>query len=163
MTSPDLKSASADRELVLTRLIKAPRALVFEAWTDPDRVAQWWGPRGFTTTTFRMDFQVGGVWRFIMHGPDGVDYPNRIVYTEIVRPERIGYDHGDDVEGAGAGFKVVVTFEDQGGQTALTLRMICDSVEQLEGMKKFGAVEGGTQTLDRLEEYLADVAGAVTD
>ena len=86
----------ADRELVLSRLLNAPRTLVFDTWSDPAHVSQWWGPVGFTTTTHEMAFKVGGRWRFTMHGPDGTDYPNIIVYTEIVRPERICYDHGDD-------------------------------------------------------------------
>ena len=147
----------ADRELVLSRLLNAPRTLVFDTWSDAGHVSKWWGPQGFTTTTHEMAFKVGGRWRFTMHGPDGTNYPNIIVYTEIVRPERICYDHGDDesAENPVANFKVVVTFEDRAGKTFLTLRMIVDSAQQLEEMKKFGAVEGGTQTLDRLEQCLA--------
>lgn len=91
-----------------------------------------------------------------MHGLDGADYPNIIVYTEIVRAERICYDHRDDesAENPVANFKVVVTFEDRAGKIFLTLEMFVESAQQLEEMKKFGAVEGGGQTLDRLEQYL---------
>ena len=81
-------------------VLDAPRELVFSAFTDPKHLAQWWGPNGFTTTTHAFEFRPGGVWRFVMHGPDGRDYQNRITYEEIVRPERIVYRHGggDDVE-----------------------------------------------------------------
>lgn len=72
---------TADREIVITRVFDAPREQVFDAWTDSEHVSQWWGPNGFTTTTHEMDVRPGGVWRFIMHGPDGVDYKNRIVYN----------------------------------------------------------------------------------
>jgi uncharacterized protein YndB with AHSA1/START domain len=151
----------ADRELVLRRLLNAPPALVFDTWSDPAHVSKWWGPRGFTTTTHEMAFKVGGRWRFTMHGPDGTDYRNLVLYTEIVRPQRICYDHGDDESESGPvrDFKVRVTFEGQGGTTLLTLRMLVESVRQLEAMKQFGAVEGGTQTLDRLEQFLAGKLG----
>jgi uncharacterized protein YndB with AHSA1/START domain len=88
------------RSIIGTRVFDAPRELVFSAWTDPKHLAQWWGPDGFTTTTSAFEFRAGGVWRFVMHGPDGRDYENRITFDEIVPPERIVYHHGggDDVE-----------------------------------------------------------------
>src|SRR5258705_101160 len=90
-------SLEGDREMLITRLFDAPRELVFGAWTDPERIANWWGPTGFTTTTSAMDVRPGGVWRFVMHGPDGRDYQNKIVYMEVVPPERLVYRHaGDD-------------------------------------------------------------------
>src|SRR5579884_4127269 len=87
------------RIIVGMREFDAPRALVFSAWTDPKHLAQWWGPNGFTTTTSSFDMRPGGVWRFVMHGPDGRDYQNRITFEEIVPPERLVYRHGggDDV------------------------------------------------------------------
>lgn len=84
------------RSIVGTRVLAAPRALVFSAWTDPKHLAQWWGPNGFRTTTHAFDFRPGGVWRFVMHGPDGRDHQNRIIFDEIVRPERIVYRHSGD-------------------------------------------------------------------
>src|ERR1700674_4219468 len=84
---------TSDREIVVARVLDAPRALVFKMWTDPKHVAQWWGPNGFTITTYEMNVAPGGVWRFVMHGPDGRDYQNRVVYREIVEPERIVYEH----------------------------------------------------------------------
>ncbi|HYV90213.1 MAG TPA: SRPBCC family protein [Chitinophagales bacterium] len=146
---------TADRELVITRIINAPRELVFEAWTDPKHIVEWWGPDGFTTTIHEMDVRPGGVWRFIMHGPDGVDYPNRIVYTEIVKPERLVYEHDSDKENDPGQFHVTITFGEQGGKTKLIMHSIFKSAEALEEVKKFGAVEGGNQTLNRFEEYLA--------
>jgi uncharacterized protein YndB with AHSA1/START domain len=77
-------------------------------WTDPNHVAQWWGPKGFTNTIHEMDVRPGGVWRFVMHGPDGVDYQNKIVFIEVVKPERLVYDHV-----SGPKFHVTVTFTEQ--------------------------------------------------
>lgn len=144
-----------DRELLITRTLDAPRELVFEAWTDPKHIAQWWGPKGFTTTVGAMDVTPGGAWRYVMHGPDGVDYPNQIVYDEVVKPERLVYTHGSGEEGDTGQFQVTVTFAEQGGKTKLTMQMLFASAAELDKVKQFGAVEGGNQTLDRLEEYLA--------
>ena len=151
-------AASADQEIVTTRLFDAPRQLVFEAWTDPKHVAQWWGPRGFTNTIHEMDVTPGGVWRLTMHGPDGVDYPNRIVFTEVVKPERLVYDHGSR-EGDPGEFHVTVTFAEESGKTRLTMRALFDSAEACRKVKEFGAVEGGNQTLERLAEHLPKMAG----
>ena len=106
-----------DREIVITRLIDAPRELVFDAWTDPEQVVQWWGPRGFTTTTHKMEVKPGGVWRFVMHGPDGRDYQNKITYLEIVPPERLVYRHGGDEDLEPVSFQTTVTFAAEGGKT----------------------------------------------
>ena len=99
----------ASREIVVTRVFDAPRELVFKMWTDPKHIAQWWGPKGFTSTIHEMDVKPGGVWRFVMHGPDGVDYQNKVVYLEIVKPERIVYSHV-----SGPQFQMTVTFADEG-------------------------------------------------
>lgn len=83
----------SDREIVMTRVFDAPRELLFAAWIDPRHVARWWGPKGFRNTIHEMDARPGGVWEFVMHGPDGVDYRNRSIVLEIVRPERIVLSH----------------------------------------------------------------------
>src|SRR5882672_9862320 len=158
MAAGNVKSSAAeseaDRELVFHRVFDAPRDLVFEAWTDPSHIVQWWGPTGFTTTTYTMDVKPGGVWRFVMHGPNGVDYQNRIVYLEIVKPERLVYDHGDEAD-AGH-FRVTVTFAEQGDKTKLTMRSVFKSAaERDEVVTKYHAIEGGNQTLGRLADYLA--------
>jgi len=146
------------RELTITRVFDAPRELVFKAWTDPELVEQWWGPDGFTNTIHEMDVRPGGVWRFVMHGPDGVDYPNRIVYDEVVRPERIVYTHL-----SGPRFQSTATFEDQDGKTKLTVRMRFESIEEFNtAVKQFGAREGLKQTIWRLEKQLAEIAGEAT-
>ena len=147
---------AADREIVMTRTVNAPRALVWDAWTQADQIAAWWGPNGFTTTHKEMKVAVGGVWRFTMHGPDGKDWPNRIVYREVVKPERLVYDHDDDEAGARS-FVSTVTFEDLGGETRITLRLAFDSKEARDATVKFGAIEGGNQTLTRLEAHLASM------
>jgi uncharacterized protein YndB with AHSA1/START domain len=144
------------RSIITTRVLDAPRELVFEAFTDPKHLVQWWGPNGFTTTVHAIDVRPGGVWRFIMHGPEGRDYENRIVYHEIVKPERLVYSHGggDDVEAVT--FQTTVTFEDLGGKTRLTMRGVFPTVAERERVaKEYGAVEGATQTLSRLADYLA--------
>ena len=149
------KSVTADRELIVTRVLNAPRELVFKVWTDPKHIAQWWGPNGFTNTIYEMNVSVGGVFRFMMHGPDGKDYPNKIVFSEVIKPERLVYTHGDDIENGPNHFLVTVTFEAQGRKTILTMHTVFKTAAALEAVKKFGAIEGGKQTLDRLEAYLA--------
>ena len=112
---------SDPRSIIGSRLLNAPRELVFSAFTDPNHLAQWWGPNGFTTTTHNFEFRPNGVWRFVMHGPDGRDYQNRITYEKIIRPERIVYRHdgGEDVEPVQ--FTQALTFEDLGrDRTRLT-------------------------------------------
>lgn len=144
-------SATSDREIRVTRLLNAPSELVFKVWTDPKHVAQWWGPKGFTITTHSMDVRPGGVWRFVMHGPDGRDYDNEIHYIEIVRPERVVYDHVVEPY-----FRTTLTFDDQGNKTVLTVQMLFDTADVREMVvREFHAAEGLNQTLDRFEEQLA--------
>jgi uncharacterized protein YndB with AHSA1/START domain len=144
------------RSIVGTRVFDAPRELVFAAFTDPKHLAQWWGPDGFTTTTSRFEFRKGGVWRFVMHGPDGRDYQNLITFDEIVAPERIAYRHGsaDDVEPVQ--FNTTLTFEDLGGKTRLTWHGTFPSAEErVRVIKEYGADKGLVQTMARLAEYVA--------
>jgi uncharacterized protein YndB with AHSA1/START domain len=153
------ESDTSKRELVVARTFNAPRELVFQAWTDPRRVAHWWGPRGFTTTTSEMTVSPGGTWRFVMHGPDGRDYPNRIIYREVVRPERLVYSHDGDDEKNPVQFEVTVTFEDDGGKTRLTLRSLFPTAEMRDMVvREYGAEEGGKQTLERFGEYLSTIS-----
>jgi uncharacterized protein YndB with AHSA1/START domain len=156
MTKTVSESGTADREIVTTRLIDAPRALVWKVWTDPNHVGNWWGPDGFTNTTLEMDVRPGGVWRFVMHGPDGTDYPNRIDFHEVVPPERLTFAHGDD--DGGAGFESSVRFDDQGGKTLITMRALFKTAEERAYVvREHGAIEGAKQTLAKLEEYLRTV------
>jgi len=152
------------RSIIGTRLLDAPRKLVFAAWTDPKHLAQWWGPNGFTTTTHAFDFRPGGVWRFVMHGPDGRDYQNRITFDEIAPPERIVYRHagGDDVEPVQ--FTQTVTFEDIGnGQTRLTWQGRFPSAEErARVIKEYGADKGLVETMARLVDYVASMSSSST-
>jgi uncharacterized protein YndB with AHSA1/START domain len=154
-------AATAEREIVISRVFDAPRELVWKAWTEPAQVVQWWGPRGFTNTMLEMDVRPGGAWRHVMHGPDGTDYPNKSVFAEVVEPERLVYDHGWDEEGAAPDFRTTVTFEAEGGKTRLTMRMLFPTAEERDRtVREVGAIEGGNQTLDRLGEFLRlDVRG----
>lgn len=154
-----LKATTADREIVISRVFDAPREVVWDAWTDPRQVVQWWGPRGFTTTIHEMDVRPGGVWRHTMHGPDGANYPNKSVFLEVVKPERIVFSHGGGKEGGpGANFHSTWTFEVEGDQTKVTIRMVFDSTQARDlVIKEFGAIEGGKQTLRQLGEYLRDL------
>lgn len=145
-----------NREIVLTRVFDAPRERVWEAWTDPKQIVKWWGPDGFTNTLFEMEIKPGGVWRHMMHAPDGIDYPNKVVYIEVVKPERLVYTHGGDEEASPCQFHVTVTFEKMAGnKTRLTLRMLFETEEERNKTSGAGAIEGGNQTLSRLAKHLA--------
>ncbi|HEX3506333.1 MAG TPA: SRPBCC family protein [Xanthobacteraceae bacterium] len=143
------------RSIIGMRVYDAPRDLVFAAFTDPKHLAQWFGPNGFTTTTSAFDFRPGGVWRFVMHGPDGRDYENRVTFDEIVRPERIVYHHGGgDVEPVL--FKTTITLDDLGGKTRLTWRGdFPTAAERDRVIKEHGAAEGLVQNLARLADFIA--------
>ncbi|HEX7045206.1 MAG TPA: SRPBCC family protein [Burkholderiales bacterium] len=144
-----------ERELAISRLLDAPRELVWSVWTDPKHIGEWWGPNGFRTTTEVMDLRPGGQWRFVMHGPDGRDYRNRIVYLEVVRPERLVYEHDGEDGDEPVNFHVTVTFAEEAGRTRLTMRMVFPSPDaRTHVVETYGAADGLTQTVGRLEEYL---------
>ena len=154
---------TSDREIVISRVVDAPRELVWQAWTEPQHVVHWWGPRGFSTTIKKMDFHIGGVWEHVMRGPDGVNYPNKSTFKDIVPLERIVYSHGGGREkGPGTTFIATWTFETvAGGKTKLTGRMVFPTAEARDFVaREFGAVEGGKQTLERLSEYLPKMTAA---
>ena len=144
------------RSIIGMREFDAPRDLVFAAFTDPKHLAQWWGPNGFTTTTHSFDFRPGGVWRFVMHGPDRRDYQNRVTFDEVVPPERIVYRHGGGEDVEPVQFRQTVTFEDLGGRTRMTWRGDFPSAAERDRViKEYGAAEGLVQTMARLGEYVA--------
>lgn len=152
----------AENEILLSRVLHAPRELVWEAWTNPKHVVNWWGPRGFTNTTKRHEFRVGGYWEHMMHGPDGTNYPNKAKFLEIVPLERIVFllGGGSDLEAderRGATFTATWTFETVGANlTRLSGRMVFPSKEARDRVvRDFGAIEGGKQTLERAAEYTA--------
>jgi uncharacterized protein YndB with AHSA1/START domain len=139
-----------NRELTITRVFDAPRELVFETWTKPEHMVRWWGPRGFTLPVCEIDLRSGGVFRFVMRGPDGRDYPFDGVYLEIVPPERIVFS-GIIHDEPGHEVLTTVTFVEHEGKTKLTVHQ----TYSFESDATRGAPEGWTQSLDRLTEYLA--------
>jgi uncharacterized protein YndB with AHSA1/START domain len=147
------------RAIIAVREFDAPRELVFEAWTDPKHLSQWWGPDGFTTTTSAFDMRAGGVWRFVMHGPDGRDYDNRITFDEIVRPERIRYHHGGGEDVEPVQFRTTVTFEELASRrTRITLHAVFPSAAERDRVvREYGADKGAVQTLARLADYVAKI------
>ncbi len=142
-------------EFTITRLYDAPVELVWDAWTDPEKAAQWWGPRGFTLTTHSKDLRPGGTWVYTMHGPDGVDYPNCAVYHEVVQCQKLVYDHGG-YEDRPPLFRVTALFSTVGDKTQLEMTMALASPEALAEIRKFIKQAGGEATWDRLAEYLTD-------
>ena len=148
-----------DREIVLARVIDAPRERVFDAWTDPEQLTAWFGPEGLSIQTHEIDVREGGVWRFDMVGAD-VRYDNRMTFLRIDRPHRIEVDHGSDMDEDPGKFRMLVTFDQQSdGKTVLTLRQLHPSRAMREGAVGFGAVEYGGQTLDKLAAHLAGRKG----
>src|SRR4051812_5771803 len=151
------QSATADREIVISRVISAPRELVFEAFTEVRHLSQWWGPEGFTTTTRAFEFRVGGAWDFVMHGPDGTDYQEWIVWNEIVPPERIALLHGERRDDPNA-FESVLTFASDGAGTRIEMHTVFPTKElRDEAVETYHAVEGGEQTLSNLDAYVTAI------
>lgn len=142
-----------EREIVITRVFDAPKDLVFDAWTKEEHLSKWWGPQGFTTTFQKFDMKPGGTWQFIMHGPDGVEYPNTNVFVEVVKPERIVIKHAVFPH-----FLATAIFEDLGGKTKLTYSTVFEENAAVFDRVKTYAVPGAEQTMDRLEEHLASMS-----
>ncbi|MEQ8811472.1 MAG: SRPBCC family protein [Imperialibacter sp.] len=141
---------TSDRELRISRLLNAPIELVWEVWTDPNHLKNWWGPNGFTTDISQMDVEVGGQWTLVMHGPDGTDYPNESIFKELVKHKKIVYQHVSSPS-----FLTTVEFESQGAKTLMNWHMLFESREQfIEVVKKYGADEGLKQNVEKLAQYL---------
>lgn len=167
MTQEDLSTptttVSADRQagtLSMERVFDAPRDLVWKAYTEADRIEKWWGPREWPTTVKRMEVRPGGIWHYCMTGPDGAQSWARSVYQEIVEPERLVYtDAFSDAEGTineqMPALTVVVEFIDEGGKTRVRSTSQMATPKELETLLNMGVVEGMSETLDRLAEYLA--------
>lgn len=150
---PGSVADTKDREIVTTRIIDAPRELVWKAFADAKALAQWYGPNGFTLTTKVFEFMEGGDWIFMMHGPDGRNYPNIVHFIEIVEPVRIVHDHGDDK--GKRNFLAEITLDKVANKTRVTLRSVFKTKEALEFVvREHGAVEGAQQTLGRLDELV---------
>ncbi len=159
-----LSQANLDNpvEIIICRTFAAPRALVWQAWTDPQHVGRWWGPAGFTTTTHAMDFRPGGSWRYTMHGPDGRDYANLLEYIAIEQPARLIYTLRGEGSDDSVSFRTEVLFEsvgEEGRGTKVTMRSIFPSAAARDFViHDHRAVEGGKQHLANLEDYLGDMS-----
>lgn len=138
-------AATADREFVHSRLIDAPPERVFRAFSDPAQLAHWWGPNGFSSTFHTFDLRPGGAWRFVMHGPDGKDYPNENVFREVVPPERVVVDHLSQDHH----FVLTITFAAQGAQTLVGWRQVFDTAQERQRIAAF-VTAANEQNLDRL-------------
>ena len=149
-----------NRELVITRTFDAPRELVWKTWTDPKHVAQWWGPKDFTNPVCELDVRPGGAILIHMRGPDGVVYPMKGEFNEIVPPERLVMTNGAVEDEAGNPQLVVVTtvtFAEHEGKTTLTMQaVVTKAAPEAEGALA-GMEEGWNQSLDRLANYVATV------
>jgi uncharacterized protein YndB with AHSA1/START domain len=148
---------TSGREIITRRLLNAPRELVFEAFTQPEHLAKWWGPNGFTITMQEFDLRPGGMWRVILHGPDGHDYPNKMMFVELVKPERIVIKHiGEEPEPVSHQMNILL--EEQGDKTNLTLQLVFDTAAERERVvTKYNAIDGGLQTVNRLAEEVVNM------
>ncbi|MBF6642124.1 SRPBCC domain-containing protein [Flavobacterium sp. J49] len=141
---------TADREIIVSRLLNAPIDLVWETWTNPDHIKNWWGPNDFTNTITKMDVIPGGQWKLIMHGPDGTDYDNESIFTEVEKNKKIAYHHFSGHE-----FMATIQFEERDHQTYLHWQMLFETNEELlRIMALFDINEGLKQNINRLEVYL---------
>jgi uncharacterized protein YndB with AHSA1/START domain len=170
--TPATQPTAGEREFVVSRVFDAPRELVWKAWTDPKHMAKWWGPKAFTNPVCELDVRPGGAHRIVMRSPDGVEYPIKGVYREVVEPERLvmtldcsehpvewhnlvkPYRRKEERNPAGEMLSTV-TFEDLDGRTKLTVRTLFDSAAIRDAILKMGMTEGWSQSLERLGEHLA--------
>jgi uncharacterized protein YndB with AHSA1/START domain len=139
-----------DRRIMTTRIVSAEREEVWQAWTNPILLAQWWGPRGFRNTFYEFDLRPGGTWRFIMHSPEGARFPNESVFVEIVQPERIVFRHLAPVHG----FLATAEFAKKGTGTAIRFSMLFPTVAECTRSRRY-AEQGNEENFDRLEALLA--------
>ena len=146
------ESNTANREIGTSRLFNAPIELLWEMWTNPDHIKNWWGPNGFTNTIHQMDFKEGGEWKLTMHGPDGTNYPNRSIFKEIVPFKKIVFEHFNP------NFITTVLFESKGDATLIDWTLLFDTAEMRETVvKAHKADEGQKQNIERLEKYLSEL------
>ena len=142
-----------NREIVTARVFDAPQQMMFKAWTDPEHLAQWWGPSGFTNIFHVFELKPGGLWDFTMQGPNGKGFHNQCVFIEIANPERVVFKHLLPVHE----FIVTATFEPvEGNKTLTTFRMLFNTVEDCDHAKKY-VVEANEQNFDRLESVITNL------
>ena len=148
-TTNKFNPVSPDCEIVSSRIFNYSGKDLFNAWTDPNRLKNWWGPKGFTNTFHEFDLRPGGKWSFIMHGPDGKNYPNECVFVKIVEPELLVWNHLSNPK-----FQIIATFEElSNDETKVTFRMIFSTPEECNQVKVY-AIEKNEENFDRLEMEL---------
>lgn len=139
-----------NKQLSINHTFDAPIELVWEMWTQPEHLAQWWGPNGFTTTIHKMNVAQGEEWLLTMHGPDGKNYPNKSVFTEVIPFRKIVYDHFNP------DFTATIIFEPEGAKTSILWTMEFDDAELMEAvLKAHNAKDGLKQNVEKLEKYLS--------
>ncbi|HYP39948.1 MAG TPA: SRPBCC family protein [Chloroflexia bacterium] len=154
MAKTNVIAEPGKQEIIITRIVNAPRDLVFKAYTDPNAIPQWWGPRNLTTVVDQMDVRPGGIWRFVHRDAEGNEYGFHGVYHDVVSPDRIVSTF--EFEGVpGHVLLATMTFEEQDGKTKLTDASVFQSVEDRDGMLQSGMEGGASESMDRLDEYLA--------
>ena len=164
MSKQHSTDVQSDREITITRVLNAPRELVYKVWTDPSHIARWWGPKGFTTRVTEFDLRPGGQWRYVMVAPDGKEYPGKGVFREIVPLTKIvasdefdeGFDKVSNLDLPGE-MVTTTTFEDCDGKTKLTIEIVHESAEDRRKHEAMGVVGGWNSSLDCLDEYLAQL------
>ena len=144
------RTNTSDREIRISRLLNAPIELVWEVWTKPEHIKNWWGPNGFTNSITKMELEAGGEWNLVMHGPDGTDYKNKSVFREIIKHKKIVYEHVSSPK-----FIATIEFESRGNSTFINWHMLFETREQfIQVVKTFKADEGLKQNIEKLEFYL---------
>ncbi|HSD07458.1 SRPBCC family protein [Flavobacterium sp.] len=149
----EIITTTPNSEIVSTRIVKAPRELVYRAWTEPEHLKKWWGPAGFTNTFNEFDFRVGGKWNFIMHGPDKGNYTNECEFIKIEKPSLVAWKRYSKPL-----FQVLATFEDiSEEETKVVFKMLFSSIEECNKLKPF-IVDKNEENFDRLETELKAMA-----
>jgi len=148
-----MSAKAKSNEIKITRVYDASVEDVWDAWTDPEQVKHWWGPRGFTLTTHGKDLRPGGHWTYTMHGPDGTDYPSKMIYHEVETHRKLVYDHGGHDDRPPM-FRVTVLFSENDGRTTMDMTMALATPEAAEQTRAIIKKMGGNSTWDRLAEYL---------
>ncbi len=151
-----MADGSAEREIVVSRLVDAPRELVFAAFTEREHVENWWIPAGSRTHEWSM--QPGGLWRYSQPGGEGEEYPFKITFVEIERPARLVYDFESEGEYASDAVRTHVSFEEADGKTQVTLRLVFVSAEAREESAAYGAVQGAESALAEMAGYVEGLA-----
>ena len=144
------KNNTKDRELIISRTLNAPVELVWEVWTRPEHLVNWWGPSGFTSTISKMEVNPGGEWDLVLHGPDGTDYKNKSIFKEVIPLKKIVYEHVSVPR-----FMATIDFQEEGEQTHLRWHMLFATAEEfIQVVKTFKADEGLKQNIEKLNLYL---------